>query len=931
MNLEFHYFFQILLGMVGHGYCGSWPRVKERANAGVMFRLDQKVLVKPTLERDLIFIIPLPVLDRKVLEPVVNPCVVSTQALANPELCLMIRKFVSLYGKVLERAELRLNATLSTLSEYFVAPVSRQRARWTRIAPLGFIGSLSRTIFGTATIDDVLALNAKVDSIHKTLQSGQEFLKDSMLHLINSTSTDLTKIHGRLSGLKQMTLRNIRQTSILRGALQSLDRNMTKQVTWETYFTLYLSYLELRQTMVDQLERHSQQWITSMEMLSNGKLSSNLVSITQVKSAISEVTSKLGSDIKLCITDPKFVYSDMVSTYQYTSSHLYVHITLPTSNKGCIFRLYSIFSWSVPLITNTTKGYTLIKNSVKKLAISSDGQEYIDLTDDDFNDCLTGYYLQCPHLQQSRSSTSMTCSWALWQDNVTMITNLCMYTVRPNDNIPTVIKHIYQSKFVFATPSTKVIMTDQVNRSTTEVPCTYCTLTIPCDKTVTIDSILVYPHTSCDKTPVMFNVELVNLPLLSVFNISWKKLTAEMTVDKPVNIKLPKMFYDKKTIGSDSDDAEIKLKTLADRIKQHFEDQDRQKYSFDPLPSWFGFKVLISFKVVVGIALLVLPIPGYYAMIKVRKVIPFLMAQHMILPTSAEIVDDDRTEQDYDAIIYPPKSNPIIDTGIDLSEKLRQLINKLDYNDRVLTIILAVMIIYILRNLVKKTILSIFRLCKSKMTKDDTFDMSGYPTPQTTVICYRLGIPECNAFIPVLKLVAIPSSVQVCGVPAIMGLRVKQGWFRSIVTIDMTGHFKLTVGGRIIFKMPLKSVCVTRAVGKQIKIAVAKSMHEDYAKHFVFNTGDSFTQIECSIPPEVNTPVCDDPPQYHSSLYPSLPMVTPDTVRYSVEQEELSTPLFKSMGTGKRKSPYDTPSWSRRTLFSVSFYQMTFEFFDTQN
>ena len=65
-----------------------------------------------------------------------------------------------------------------------------------------------------------------------------------------------------------------------------------------------------------------------------------------------------------------------------------------------------------------------------------------------------------------------------------------------------------------------------------------------------------------------------------------------MTVDRLVNIKLPTIFYDKETIGSDSDDAEIKLKTLADRIKQHFEVQDGQKYTFDPLPSWFCFKAL---------------------------------------------------------------------------------------------------------------------------------------------------------------------------------------------------------------------------------------------------------------------------------------------------------------------------------------------------
>lgn len=185
------------------------------------------------------------------------------------------------------RCQARLNATIEEL--YTLIPQIRQDRKSGKSprALLGFVGTIYKSVFGLATVEDVNVLAQHINRVTSTVNKVTEALAQHGKHLSSFTATVTRRLDNMVLGVKQN-----------HDALISLSNSLRKDITLlndaiDTVSTFLINQLNDAETLESQLE----QFKLGVETLVQGKLSPILIKPALLQKSLREIQGILSKKL----------------------------------------------------------------------------------------------------------------------------------------------------------------------------------------------------------------------------------------------------------------------------------------------------------------------------------------------------------------------------------------------------------------------------------------------------------------------------------------------------------------------------------------------------------------------------------------------------------------------------------------------------------
>lgn len=116
------------------------------------------------------------------------------------------------------------------------------------------------------------------------------------------------------------------------------------------------------------IQNKQENFLNGLHSLQLGQLSEYLVSPHEMAQALLKVEGKIAKSYPsyhLLHTELSFYYQKHLALYEYTNTHIYIHINVPMTTHTTQFSVYKIESFAVPFDTTRSQnndGYTVIQN-----------------------------------------------------------------------------------------------------------------------------------------------------------------------------------------------------------------------------------------------------------------------------------------------------------------------------------------------------------------------------------------------------------------------------------------------------------------------------------------------------------------------------------------------------------------------------------------
>ena len=317
--------------------------------------------------------------------------------------------------------------------EHLVRMLHAFRPRFSIKRSLGwfdFIGDGMSWLFGTVSQKDLKRLHAHLSQLHfNASDAAQErkILRDSISNLAG-------RVDQRMSNLVSMINRTAANTLTITTALKEQQERMLKtqhdiltslRSAIDSEYLLDLSLHYLRAHM--SLDRHSDHidlWLRSLYDLSMGRLPRRLVSDYDLHLAL-ERANKYVTRIAPHLTvplDPAVIarlYS-LRSTRMSVLENVAVFIVqAPVLITGPSFDVYRVDVLPAPIHAaegTAQRGYSLIASMPDFFALSKDGAQFVHLSAEDYQHCITVHHGFCTMITGIRSIASPSCAYAIFAD-----------------------------------------------------------------------------------------------------------------------------------------------------------------------------------------------------------------------------------------------------------------------------------------------------------------------------------------------------------------------------------------------------------------------------------------------------------------------------------------------------------------------------------
>ena len=198
-------------------------------------------------------------------------------------------------------------------------------------ALLDFIGSISKSLFGTATMKDVRNLAAHIQILEGNAQANDEEISkllDAVSHVTNTTNARIEtlaeQINFNYKYLLNATKEFARWTSSFRlstiGLQQRLESlNNTVQVNKQMHALQMHIILSLQE-----IDAKLTQFIEGLHRLATGNLPDQIIPVSQLHTALHAVKKELlvnYPSYQLVHKEPAFYYNQHFSTYVFTDDN----------------------------------------------------------------------------------------------------------------------------------------------------------------------------------------------------------------------------------------------------------------------------------------------------------------------------------------------------------------------------------------------------------------------------------------------------------------------------------------------------------------------------------------------------------------------------------------------------------------------------------
>ena len=342
-----------------------------------------------------------------------------------------------------------------------------------------FIGDLSRTIFGTATVEDLQRVAGKVNAI---IERGNSLGEAMVQHEKNFESYMETNNH-RVSELRQVVLNNHGEiVEVHNEAMSSI--NDSKEYAYAN--TDAIRHLNATMNMIMHLREVSE----SIRSMSRGVFPQHLLSDAQLKMAIRNIKKMVRrSDPNFSVLHPDPDYFHKFGSFVAflsKDSNIWITLKIPVGLKTEGSRIYRIDTYPVP-VGNDTDHLTRIEGLPEYIMLqgsSTDGQVmYAPISRAELIECSKkGEYL-CKFGLKFIDIRSTTCIAAIVNDDPDLIHDTCDFRFYRNQFRPGFVP-VSNSELLFYNVD-KVEIECGKNKRYSEVGCTFCLFHFPCNCKVT--------------------------------------------------------------------------------------------------------------------------------------------------------------------------------------------------------------------------------------------------------------------------------------------------------------------------------------------------------------------------------------------------------------------------------------------------------------
>lgn len=412
-------------------------------------------------------------------------------------------------------------ATMKNVLHFLSDPINSRTKR----AILSFLGELFKTVFGLATTADLESILAKINDL------------DSKVGKLADTNIDTAQgLHDLAQQHNSLMDTYIKDQDAMAQALL----NITEAIdSWTDDFSTTLttiqgeqdriaaqSALVSAQTVVLLTKLAYHQGLasieTSLRLLSTGTLAPDIIRPTELAIRLDDLNTHLrvnnpGSEVT--IMDTAYYYSQPVSLYTYSSTHLYIHIKVIISSTDSAFNLFQVITTEVPIDTEDTNGTgvtRMVTDDLRFLGVNYAETLFLELTNADLLACPGTILKVCARTIPRIRSDTPTCLMAAFSNNRRDITRLCSFQIQPLKPIRTQAIAIGKDSYLVTTNQRNYHVICQHKTPSTKQATAYAVVGVPCNCHLQFHGLFL-PNTRIpcnESTSTHFLMHTVNMPVI---------------------------------------------------------------------------------------------------------------------------------------------------------------------------------------------------------------------------------------------------------------------------------------------------------------------------------------------------------------------------------------------------------------------------------
>ncbi|CAG2224481.1 unnamed protein product [Mytilus edulis] len=428
-------------------------------------------------------------------------------------------------------------------------------------ALLPFIGSLSKSFFGTATMDDVNLLANHINKLIKRDRQMSHALEQHGSHI----SSFMKVVNHRFDKLKKgMNLNH-------KLANQILSSNKQFEILMAN-----LSMVAFEQiSKANEIQVQLVNTLSSIQSLINGKITPHLIPEHVLKKTINGILDILQRDFPkfhLLQNKPSMYYQNAKFFFTRHHSRLYITMKFPISSFSSALTLYKILSFPHPISQKNTTKASQILDLPTYVAITANHRHFTTFNYETLYNCEFDRYITCDVSLPIQTIKTSSCIFALLHDNKSVIFDQCNFRLLPELTKPNIFE---LSPASILLTNAKEVTLKCPNKTSTLPGCQFCIQNIPCSCTLQTSTITYHPRlVNCqEKLQESTRLYPINLALLHAF-FGFDKVKSyfgNAYFKTAVNISIPNFkFYNHKfnsILASDIKD-HLNLKKIAKSAKK---------------------------------------------------------------------------------------------------------------------------------------------------------------------------------------------------------------------------------------------------------------------------------------------------------------------------------------------------------------------------
>lgn len=471
-------------------------------------RLNYGLLFEPTAKLHLgqeywshTFKIPLPT---KMYLPGIATC--------RHQTCKKSSNLVNTFNNLRTQCMSNINTTVMQIHHliphsYFPNTLSFSSSRSKR-GLLDFIGQISKSLFGTATSDDVEDLKRHM----QVLNNNNVKIAKAMAHEAHELTSFMSAVNDRFDNVvKAVKLDHDQTMTLSQQFAASLDGMEHEFLILEN-----MMLIQINATTV--LDKHLEHAKLAVHDLVKGKLSPFLLSPKDLRTTLKQVQRIMNRKypgFHIIHNNPLHYYSFANFLYSRHHSYLYVLLKIPISAFIHPLPLYKVYSVPVP-INSTSTHATQLLDTPDYFLHTSDNQHFAVLSHKQLQNCFGSDIKYCPFHVALSSVAKASCLSSVFYNQTDSVKATCDFRCIPN---------ILSSSITELAPSTllmyiiSMLALDCPSGQNIIKGCNVCVINVPCRCTITSDSLFVPPRLGICKnnTKDISVIHPVNLALLQEF------------------------------------------------------------------------------------------------------------------------------------------------------------------------------------------------------------------------------------------------------------------------------------------------------------------------------------------------------------------------------------------------------------------------------